>query len=64
MNPTSVKCPICQKDVIWSPDSEHRPFCSERCKLIDFGEWASGRRSIPSNADHDDVTAEDLQKEQ
>jgi endogenous inhibitor of DNA gyrase (YacG/DUF329 family) len=53
---------MCQKDVIWHPDNEHRPFCSERCKLIDFGEWADGRRSIPANADHDDVTASDLEK--
>jgi|TARA_Y100000310_G_scaffold313613_1_gene362161 hypothetical protein len=63
MNSGSVKCPICQKDVIWSPDNEHRPFCSERCKLIDFGEWANGRRSISADADHDDSTARDLEKD-
>lgn len=63
MNPTSVKCPTCQKDVVWSPQSEHRPFCSERCKLIDFGEWASGRRIIPADANHDDVTANDPDKD-
>ena len=30
-----------------SDDSEWRPFCSERCKLIDLGAWFSDERSIP-----------------
>jgi len=33
--------------VEWSPQSPWRPFCSERCKLIDLGAWASEKRSIP-----------------
>jgi uncharacterized protein len=44
-----VKCPRCGKDV----DFEHnrfRPFCSERCKLIDLGNWISGRYRIPTAA--------------
>jgi endogenous inhibitor of DNA gyrase (YacG/DUF329 family) len=60
MSQVSVPCPICQKKVRWNEDSVYRPFCSERCQLIDLGEWASGNRSIPSDADHDDVTASDL----
>jgi endogenous inhibitor of DNA gyrase (YacG/DUF329 family) len=60
MSQVSVACPICQKQVHWNEDSVFRPFCSERCQLIDLGEWASGNRSIPSDADHDDVTAADL----
>ncbi len=35
-----VKCPTCGKPVTWSEDFPFRPFCSERCKLIDLGEWA------------------------
>lgn len=45
--PSSVKCPTCQTQVIWSSESKFRPFCSERCKLIDLGEWASESYSIP-----------------
>ena len=35
-----MKCPNCGKPVELSPANLHRPFCSERCKLIDFGHWA------------------------
>ena len=35
-----VKCPTCQKKVAWLPENTSRPFCSERCKLIDLGAWA------------------------
>ncbi|MCF6218145.1 MAG: DNA gyrase inhibitor YacG [Gammaproteobacteria bacterium] len=41
MNIIKVKCPTCQKSVKWEAESRWRPFCSERCKLIDLGEWAS-----------------------
>lgn len=41
-----VKCPQCKADVPWTPQSRWRPFCSERCKLIDLGAWASERYRI------------------
>lgn len=41
-----VKCPICDKKDTWQMDNKFKPFCSERCKLIDLGEWASDNRSI------------------
>jgi endogenous inhibitor of DNA gyrase (YacG/DUF329 family) len=34
-----VSCPHCGKPVPWIPESKWRPFCSERCRLIDLGEW-------------------------
>jgi endogenous inhibitor of DNA gyrase (YacG/DUF329 family) len=37
-----VSCPQCKTPVEWTPQSLFRPFCSERCKLIDLGAWASG----------------------
>lgn len=40
------KCPICGASVD-RKGSPNRPFCSERCKLIDLGAWASGRYAIP-----------------
>ena len=35
-----MKCPICEKPTTWK-DNVFRPFCSERCKIIDLGSWAS-----------------------
>lgn len=43
---TVVACPICAKPVEWRPENAWRPFCSERCKQIDLGAWASGSYSI------------------
>jgi len=45
-----IRCPICHKETEWAESNPFRPFCSERCKLTDLGEWASGKRAIP--ADH------------
>jgi endogenous inhibitor of DNA gyrase (YacG/DUF329 family) len=44
------------KPVPWTIDSQYRPFCSERCKLIDLGDWASGKHAIAGESvpDHDD----------
>jgi uncharacterized protein len=41
-----MKCPICQKPVTF--DGAYMPFCSERCKLIDLGNWASEKYVISS----------------
>jgi endogenous inhibitor of DNA gyrase (YacG/DUF329 family) len=56
-----VNCPICEKELVWSPENQYRPFCSERCKIIDLGDWADGKRFIPSDAENDDVTESDLE---
>lgn len=55
-----IKCPTCDKAVAWISSNKFRPFCSDRCRLIDLGEWADGNRAIPSDAEHDDVTESDL----
>jgi len=46
--PVTVKCPSCQKDVEWSVSSEWKPFCSERCRLIDLGAWADEKYKVAS----------------
>jgi endogenous inhibitor of DNA gyrase (YacG/DUF329 family) len=38
-----MKCPTCNKDSVY----EYRPFCSERCKLIDLGKWAGEEFRVP-----------------
>ncbi|MFL6277920.1 MAG: DNA gyrase inhibitor YacG [Blastocatellia bacterium] len=35
-----MKCPICGEPTTWK-DNPDRPFCSERCRVIDLGNWAS-----------------------
>jgi endogenous inhibitor of DNA gyrase (YacG/DUF329 family) len=45
--PRIVACPTCRAPVEWTPASKWRPFCSERCKLIDLGQWATGAYRIP-----------------
>lgn len=39
-----MKCPICKKQV--PPEDDFFPFCSERCKIIDLGNWASEKYVI------------------
>jgi uncharacterized protein len=41
-------CPICKKTISLE-DNPFRPFCSERCKLIDLGKWASDDYRIPGD---------------
>jgi uncharacterized protein len=42
-----VKCPTCGREVEYS-GNEFRPFCSERCKLLDFGAWADEEFALPT----------------
>lgn len=42
-----VTCPTCKNKVAWIEDNKFRPFCSNKCQLIDFGDWASERHAIP-----------------
>lgn len=45
-NTRIVSCPTCKKSVAWSNSNEFKPFCSQRCRLIDLGEWASESNRI------------------
>ncbi len=47
--PKIVKCPTCGGDSIFAPSNLWRPFCSERCRQIDLGAWASESFSLPAN---------------
>ena len=46
MSSARVKCPTCHRDLDWET-APFRPFCSERCRLIDLGGWLSEKHSIP-----------------
>ena len=45
-----ITCPVCKNITTWE-ENPFRPFCSERCKLIDLGAWASGDYKIPAKPD-------------
>ena len=51
----SRKCPICKKEV--TGDEASFPFCSERCKLIDLGNWASGEYKISQHLSQEELLA-------
>jgi len=53
-----VKCPVCGKEAIYE-GNPHRPFCCERCKLIDLGVWAGDGYKIPGGDTDDDGPGED-----
>jgi endogenous inhibitor of DNA gyrase (YacG/DUF329 family) len=55
-----VRCPHCGKESPWSPENPWRPFCSERCKQIDLGCWATGSYVIPGPISDDDAGAPGL----
>ncbi len=53
-----VRCPTCTKPVAWGPEFPERPFCSVRCRQIDFGDWAGERHRIPGEPALDDADPE------
>ncbi len=42
-----VACPNCKAQSEFGPNNPYRPFCSQRCKMIDLGDWASENYKIP-----------------
>jgi endogenous inhibitor of DNA gyrase (YacG/DUF329 family) len=53
-----VACPVCGALAVYSPENKWRPFCSERCKIIDLGDWASERYRVPT-AEPEEPPSED-----
>jgi endogenous inhibitor of DNA gyrase (YacG/DUF329 family) len=49
-----VICPECKGDSVYAPSNPYRPFCSQRCKNIDFGAWASEGFRMPVDTPPDD----------
>ncbi len=58
--PLEVACPSCGKTVAWREDNAHRPFCSERCKLIDLGAWADESHRIAGESAMDGMDIDAL----
>ena len=49
-----VTCPHCGKEHQWDIGNRYRPFCSERCKMIDLGKWANEEYRVAQPADKED----------
>ena len=43
----TVNCPTCQGPSLFAPENRWRPFCSERCRMIDLGAWANDEYVVP-----------------
>ena len=59
--PRQVRCPNCGGDALWAPENPWRPFCSERCKQIDLGAWASELYRITGQVSDDEAGAPGLE---
>ena len=53
-------CPICKKEVTHA--SKAWPFCSERCRTIDLGNWLGGKYAIPGERLSDENVRSELEK--
>ncbi len=54
-----VDCPACGGPSAYTPRNPFRPFCSERCKHLDFGAWASERFRVAAERAHEPGTEND-----
>jgi hypothetical protein len=60
MENSKTNCSVCKKETAWK-DNPFRPFCSERCRLIDLGKWASeeyriaGEQKVPETEEGDEI---------
>ena len=53
-----VSCPACGKQTVFGPENKWRPFCSERCKTLDLGDWAAERYRVASEEKLEDTDDE------
>lgn len=51
-----IDCPTCKTKVAWVQKNTYRPFCSKRCQLIDFGDWATEKNSLPVDEGFDNLS--------
>lgn len=57
---SDITCPRCKKAGTWEAENKFRPFCSERCKLIDLGDWASEKHRVAGEeVDPDQIPPEE-----
>lgn len=52
-----VRCPYCGQPAVFSSENPYRPFCSERCRLIDLGQWADETYRVPDKNSNDESSS-------
>lgn len=57
--PRTGRCPQCSAPALLEAGNRFRPFCSERCKLLDFGAWINDQYTIP--AVENDIDGEEIE---
>lgn len=60
----TVPCPGCGKPAVFAAANPFRPFCCERCRLLDLGAWASESYRIPDNTPVDGGLTPDSQHDE
>jgi endogenous inhibitor of DNA gyrase (YacG/DUF329 family) len=53
--PVRAPCPTCRREVVWTEAAPFRPFCSERCRMIDLGAWLDERHVIPGDEKQENI---------
>ncbi len=57
---TIVNCPHCNQSIEYSLSNVFRPFCSERCRMIDLGQWANEGYKIPVEINPEDLNEDSI----
>lgn len=57
---TFINCPQCNQTIKYSVTNAFRPFCSERCRMIDLGQWANESYKIPIESNLKDISEDSL----
>ena len=57
---TFVSCPQCNQGIEYSLSNTFRPFCSERCRMIDLGQWANEGYKIPVEINLEDLNEDSI----
>jgi hypothetical protein len=52
----TVPCPTCRQPSDFTASNPHRPFCSERCRLLDLGAWLDEQYAVPGELAHDEAS--------
>jgi len=53
----SARCPTCRRDAPWE-GNKYRPFCSDRCRLLDLAAWADERYRFPGEPVPEDASTD------
>ncbi len=59
-----MRCPICRGAAAPRLENPTYPFCSDRCRLIDLGNWLGESYRVPDVDDVDDVDVDDDEPQQ